>query len=939
MQQRFVEDASLEDFYKLIERTKKKQRTNIWFALSSFQTPHSRKGENSLYIKSFFLDIDVGKPNNSYPTREEAQEAVLKWIETVGLPEPTVVDSGNGYHVYWILKEEITTDEWQPYADRIKELCIQHKLIIDPVVPADRARILRIPGTLNFGKHCDEPNPATAEVITDIYTYSLEEIASCLGEVAKPVAEFNLSQVKKGLDDETKDFLGYPNYESEFRELAEKSLAGEGCNQIKWMLENAASCSESLWYAGLSVAVRCIDGDTAIHLLSEDYPDYTFEETERKAQQSLNAARWAHGCDKFEAANPGGCEGCPYKGNVKGSSPIGIVARLKVAEPSTDAPAETADTEEDSKAFPKEFLKLPDSLFPFMRPINGGIYYQPAPAKGANKEEVAQPPYQIYPYDLIPIKRLTSPYDGESLHLRHWTPKDGVHDYIFPLKLLGAPDKYKEFLFSNGIVLTGKNPDILKDYFMKWASYYIHRRKAEDMRVQMGWTSSAYDTFVAGTTEITEKGNFDCPTSPAIHNVAPHIRQEGSFSGWRGAAEQLMQEGFQFHRFSLLTGFGSVLVPMTNIGGLVISLSGEKGAGKTGALQAGLSVFGDPVKLKITTEEGGTINGLFSRATTLKNILLGIDETSNFKPEIVSKAVFRLPMNEQPKIRLMSSYNVERKVGEGSSQLVLMTTNQSNKQKLFANGKANPEGELRRLLEFDMYKPPGGLAESRGQLLFEPFKNHFGHAGPMFIRSIYDVGVDRVKQMVSDWKTRFLKDFIDETAYSYWTGGLAAVFAAGELAVKNKIIDYDIEELYRFILEKLHAMHNETTKTTISYEDLINEFIITNMTSTLMIDQDSGKIAMEPRSDSLLIRIEINSGSVFISSAALKKHLEKLQVNSAHFENVLLNKNVLRKGGGEKTAPYKMRLGTGWKNGVANIRCYEFKLDVSDIVNQETSDD
>ena len=168
---------------------------------------------------------------------------------------------------------------------------------------------------------------------------------------------------------------------------------------------------------------------------------------------------------------------------------------------------------------------------------------------------------------------------------------------------------------------------------------------------------------------------------------------------------------------------------------------------------------------------------------------------------------------------------------------------------------------------------------------------------------------------------------------------LAAVFAAGELAVKNKIIDYDIEELYRFILEKLHAMHNETNKATVSYEDLINEFIITNMTSTLMIDEDTGKIAMGPRSDSLVIRIDVSSGSVYISSAALKKHLEKLQINVSHFENTLLNRDILRKGGGEMTTPYKMRLGTGWKNGVANIRCYEFKLDVSDIVNQESADD
>ena len=939
MQQRFVEDASLEDFYQLIERTKKRQHTNIWFALSSFQTPYSRKGENSLYIKSFFLDVDVGKPKNSYPTKEEAQEAVLKWIETVGLPEPTVVDSGNGYHVYWILKEEITTNEWQPYADKIKELCVQHKLIIDPVVPANRAQILRIPGTLNFGKECDNPNPPTAEVVTDIHTYSLEEIASCLGKVAKPISEFDLSQVKKGIDDETKKFLGTDDsYEYEFRELAEKSLEGNGCNQIKWVLENASSCPEPLWFTAISVAVRCIDGNTAIHLLSEDHPDYTPEETERKARHALKE-KYKHGCNAFESANPGGCDGCPYKNNIRGKSPLGIVARLKMAEPNTDASADTTDPEENNKVFPKEFLKLPDSLFPFMRPEGGGIYYQPASTKGPNKEVIVQPPYQIYPYDLIPIKRLTSPYDGESLHLRLWLPKDGVKDFIFPLKLLGAPDKYKEFLFTNGIILNGKNIETLKEYLMKWASYYIHRNRAEDMRVQMGWVSSAYESFIAGNTEITKNGDFNCPTSPAVHNVAPHIRKEGSFSGWRVAAEQLMQEGFQLHRLSLLMGFGSVLVPMTNIGGLVVSLSGEKGTGKTGALQAGLSVFGDPIKLKITTEEGGTINGLFSRATTLKNILMGIDETSNFKPEIVSKAVFRLPMNEQPKIRLMSSYNVERKVGEGSSQLILMTTNQSNKQKLFANGKANPEGELRRLLEFDMYKPPGGLAESRGQQLFEPFKNHFGHAGPLFIRSIYDTGVDRVKQLVTDWKTRFLKDFIDETAYSYWTGGLAAIFAGGEIAVKNKIIDYDIEELYRFIIDKLYAMHNETNKTVVSYEDLINEFIITNMTSTLMIDEDTGKIMMEPRSDSLIIRIDVNSGSVYISSAALKKYLDKLQIGVSHFENTLLNKDILRKGGGDMTAPYKMRLGTGWKNGVANVRCYEFKLDVSDIVNKESPND
>ena len=89
MRQRFAENASLEELYKLIEKAKKEAHTNVWFALSSFETAYSRAADDSLYIKSFFLDIDVGKEKNSYATKDEAQDAVISWVEKMGLPEPT----------------------------------------------------------------------------------------------------------------------------------------------------------------------------------------------------------------------------------------------------------------------------------------------------------------------------------------------------------------------------------------------------------------------------------------------------------------------------------------------------------------------------------------------------------------------------------------------------------------------------------------------------------------------------------------------------------------------------------------------------------------------------------------------------------------------------------------------------------------------------------
>jgi hypothetical protein len=47
---------------------------------------------------------------------------------------------------------------------------------------------------------------------------------------------------------------------------------------------------------------------------------------------------------------------------------------------------------------------------------------------------------------------------------------------------------------------------------MKWNNYLINLKKAEDMRMQMGWTSNPdYGSFVIGKREITPKGEFDCP--------------------------------------------------------------------------------------------------------------------------------------------------------------------------------------------------------------------------------------------------------------------------------------------------------------------------------------------------------------------------------------------------------------------------------------------
>jgi len=936
VRQKYAE--SLEDAYTIIEDFKKKSPLNIYFALSTFEG-FSRKAVDSIYIKSFFLDLDVGKENNSYATKEEALAGLAQFLLNTRMPEPTIIDSGNGLHVYWILKEEIETKRWKPYAEGFKKLCVDNRLVIDPAVPADAARVLRVPYTLNYNVK-EGQAPVEVTFLNDIKLFDLDELTPFFGGVQQE-SPFDLSQAKKGLDDETRKMLGLDNYEYVFQTIAFESLQGRGCNQIKWMLQNTASCPEPLWKAGLSVAIRCVDGDTAIHSMSEDHPQYSHAETEKKARDCLQAT-WSYSCEAFENTNPGGCTGCPYKGKI--SYPTHIGKQLRLAEPGTDdahipdtgtpETRDLSDTEDKENRsiqnkFPKEFITFPQFLYPYVRPVAGGVWYEPPSEHKKDGTVIKKDPIMILNQDFVPMKRLYSPNDGECLHMRLYLPHDGVREFILPMSAVYAPDKFKEFVAKSGVLVTFTLIDKLRDYLVKWSQYLKQYQKADDMRLAMGWVDEPeYGSFVAGKVEITPTGRFDCPVTPAARNVADKIYESGSFDTWQKSANKLNQPGFEYHALGLLMGFGSPLVPFSSASGLMISLSGEKGTGKTAAMLGGLSVFGHPEEQMIVTLDGATVNGLWERASTLKNLMMGIDETSNAKPEKLSDIIYKGPMNNQGKIRSQTSYNMERKQRGGSKNLTLLTTNQSNKDKMFMV-KSDPGGELRRLLELDITEN-GRLVDSLGAEIFQPFKTNFGHAGPAFVDFCYGLGIPEVNRTVQKWNNRYRQEFYNDSAYSFWNGGMAAIMAGAEIAERAGIVSIDYERLYVFILERMRRLHHEYSSAGVNYEDLLSDFLSINLNGILAFNE-SDKVSVEPRGKDLVARAEVTEGKVWIAKTAIKEFLHEKQINVSQFESELLKKGIMI------NSKAKKKMAAGWKSalGAMNLWCYEVKLDVSDVINDK----
>ena len=95
---------------------------DAYFALATLEEAGSRKADNVRSLKSFFLDLDCG-PDKEFVDQKTAITELKHFCKSNNLPTPTLINSGRGVHVYWILSEAVTRDDWWPVAERLKQLC------------------------------------------------------------------------------------------------------------------------------------------------------------------------------------------------------------------------------------------------------------------------------------------------------------------------------------------------------------------------------------------------------------------------------------------------------------------------------------------------------------------------------------------------------------------------------------------------------------------------------------------------------------------------------------------------------------------------------------------------------------------------------------------------------------------------------------------------
>jgi hypothetical protein len=826
---------------------------NAYFGLATFTTSNDRKVTNVKSLSSFYLDLDCGV-GKEYPDQNVAFQDLRRFIGATGLPRPMLINSGYGIHVYWVLTESISYAEWLPVAQGLKDMCIQHNLLADNGVTADAARVLRIPGTRNH-KHGTQ-KPVRFFGTGEFHDVEFDEFARLIGKegVTIPTKVDNEENAfKKAIIE---------NSENSFKVILDKTLKGVGCEQIKNIMENQQGVSEPLWRAGLSIAKFCNDADKAIHKMSERHPEYSKYLTEEKVERISDP----YYCTTFEAENPEPCSKCKHKEEKNIKSPIQLGKSIKKAPVSKDIPL-----------YPE----------PYFRGAKGGVYVRFKDKEGNIEDKM------VYHHDLYVTKRIRDEITGEGVVMRLHLPQDGLREFTVPLTSVTSREELRKQLAMEGIAVIGME-DIMK-YTTTWINHLQAKTTADLARTQFGWTNDEHRSFVLGKEEICNDTIKSNPPSVQTAGLMSYFEPKGTFEKWKELINFYDRDGFELHQFIVCTSFGSPLMSFLPIHCAGLHLHGGTGVGKTTAMNAALSVWGDHEELLL--HEGDTINSIMNRGEVYHSLPFYMDELTNKSSMELSSLVYQLTSGRQ-KNRMSTGSNVERKRGKPWKLIALTNANKSIIEKI-SMAKAMPKAEAQRLMEIETPSMRFGSKEETDKFNRD-LQMNYGHAGREYIKYIIN-NTEEVEKLLQTVQVK-----VDTTAgltaeNRFWSALVAATMTGLILAKRLGLVNYDSKKIFKWIIERLKDNKNEVSGMSISVEETLNDYIHEHWSNVLWIKSTEDLRAQEDGTTNIVIpealprgklvaRYETDLKRAYLIPKPLKAWCVQQQINYTSFIGELKTK-------------------------------------------------
>lgn len=792
--QRFVDD--IETLADTMMRLSARGE-NVYYAVSSFRDGTSRTQKNVLLTKALYLDIDCG-PGKPFVDWREGLVALLEFVTAHKLPKPLVVSSGNGLHVYWVFDEALPPEEWQPLADRLKTLIPRAPdgtPVFDPAVPADSARVLRAPGTIN------PKGGKVVRLLVDAPDVALETMRRILGNPAPRIVQPLKSSV-----------LDAMVAKSEFPP-ADPLTVERKCAQIAWAVGHQDEVTEPFWYALLGIAATCQQPEETALAWSEGHPGFDEAKTLNKLAQWRARTTGPTTCKKFEELRPEGCKKCPMKDRIK--TPAGLGVQYQEVTIAADAPDENANE-----------IPMPDGF----KRIGRGI------ALHLDGTDVPLCSFDLYPLSYGRDESL----GYETVRYRWNRPHMGWQTLTFRQAYLPdhAVREFASTIADQGIVLNGrKQTEIFQHMLRAYMDELRKLRSVTNLYSTMGW-KEGNTQFLIGDTVIRQDANGsvvhdDAATSSAIQRTSESMfTTAGSVQEWAAFTALLEKANMPVHMFALCVSFSAPLYNFTGLKGLTVSLYGQTGAGKTLAQMWQQSIWGDPTKLHFTAKF--TQNALFARMGLYNNLPVTIDETTMLPPKEVGDFLYWVTQGRD-KARLTRS--AEERDHKTWATVVITSANRSMASMMAATGMES-DAQMARLLEITMNPHPlFTRSTDAGKRIYDFITSHHGAVGQAFLDALVAMGEAGIRAAMASHRERFFQKY--SCAFTgnerFWEQGILLADFAGELAASLGLIQFDYTKGIKIVLTQIGAMRKVVQDNTLDSFDLIAEYLNTHAGQTLQV--------------------------------------------------------------------------------------------------------
>lgn len=753
--------------------------SDAYYTIST-ATETERTGAVSEWFKLVYIDLDVregGDGKKTYLSVKAALEGLFAFLKETKLPTPSLVYSGHGVHAYWVFDRVLSVQEWRPMALSLKALAYNKGLKLDTKVTGDTARLARIPGTTN---------PMTgrkARVLRGNFDpISFSDFAALLPD--DPITQYRTeNQVRPKAGSLAADLL------AGLKDLppAQADLIYQQCAQVKHCVDNQDGLEEPLWHAMLGVAAYCEDPYDVAHTWSHKDSRYDEAETRGRVDRLKAVTTGATLCQNFMEQRPEGCAQCPHAQNERVRSPI----ILGVRTPEIAAPQgrPTAIAQQDVVPIPHPYKRTAEGV----------------------KQIIDNVEHTIAPFDIYPVSYGYDEAAGWEVYRFHWDrPHIGWRELKFRTALINSV-KLTDFITEisdQGIVLDSKDAfGLFQSMLRRYMDELRRTRTVTNLYSTMGWKEDNTE-FVLGD-QIFRKRGGKVEVEEITHigataqREAANWNQSGTLRDWCDFSRVLDTAGLVGHMFAVTVAMSAPLYRFTGLNGLVVSLTGDTGGGKSIAQLWGQSVWGDPGPLLMTSQF--TDSSLFTRMGHSSHLPIAIDEVTTLAPARINDIIYNVSQGKE-KHRL--NRNAEARKQKTWAAPCIMSTNIPLNDKLLALG-GNISAQQARLFEVRMPVLPMFKKDTTaGRTIAKFLKRNHGTMGREIVAMLLDTGAEQLEADLDAHPEKFANKY--NTQFSgqerFWEASVLLADYVSSRIYDRGLLPFNPEKAIRWAVEQADSM-------------------------------------------------------------------------------------------------------------------------------------